>query len=91
MADLWQNKWNLNPQNIQAVKDSLFLSELSIGTLYGKTGTGNVDGQNCNGWFIGFLENDSKIYCFATNLRDEGTADGSSAAQITIDILNNIL
>lgn len=91
LADLWQNKWNLNPQNIQAVKDSLFLSELSIGTLYGKTGTGNVDGQNCNGWFIGFLENDSKIYCFATNLRDEENADGSSAAQITIDILNNIL
>ena len=91
LAGLWENKWELEPRNIQAVKDALFLSELPVGKLYGKTGTGNVGGQNCNAWFVGFLESGDHVYCFAANLRGEANADGSTAAQITIDILNHIL
>ena len=42
-------------ENLQAIKNSLFVSDVSIGRLYGKTGTGVVDGQNSNGWFIALL------------------------------------
>lgn len=91
LAALLKNEWHLKPQNIQAIKDSLFLSETSVGKLYGKTGTGEVNGQNCNGWFVGFLEHGDHIYCFATNLRDQSDADGSTAAKITVNILNDFL
>ena len=91
LSDLLQNKWNFEEENIQTVKDALFLSDTSIGKLYGKTGSGSADGQKTNGWFIGFVEKNDQIYCFATNLQNSKNADGSTASKITMDILNTIL
>lgn len=75
--------------NLKAVKDSLFVSSSGGSTLYGKTGTGNVEGNNVNGWFVGFVEYPDETYIFATNIQDQTSANGSSAAKITLDILNN--
>lgn len=91
LVGLLTNEWNFKPQNIQTIKDALFLSEIPAGKLYGKTGTGERNGQNCNGWFVGFVENGDDVYCFATNIRDSANATGSAAAQITINILADIL
>ena len=77
-------------ENIQAIKNSLFISDISIGRLYGKTGTGVVNGQNSNGWFIGFIEHGERVYCFAANLQNADNATGSTASEITIEILNSI-
>jgi len=77
-------------ENIQAIKNSLFISNISIGRLYGKTGTGVVNGQNSKGWFIGFIEHGERVYCFATNLQNADNATGSTASEITIEILNSI-
>ena len=77
-------------ENIQAIKNSLFVSDISIGRLYGKTGTGVVNGQNSNGWFIGFIEHGERVYCFATNLQNADNATGSTATEIAIEILNSI-
>ncbi|MFR5583752.1 MAG: penicillin-binding transpeptidase domain-containing protein [[Clostridium] scindens] len=76
---------------LQAIKNSpyLFLI-LLIGRLYGKTGTGVVNGQSSNGWFIGFLERGERVYCFATNLQNADNATGSNASEITVEILNSI-
>lgn len=90
-SNLLENKWNFQEQNINAIKDSLFISDTSVGKLYGKTGTGLVNGQNTNGWFIGFIENSQNIYCFATNLQNSEICTGSNATEITINILNHIL
>ena len=51
LSDFLRNKWGFDPENIQAVKDALFISNTDIGTLYGKTGTGSRNGRNTNGWF----------------------------------------
>ena len=36
------------PENVKAVKDAIHISSSSFGNLYGKTGTGRVNGQDIN-------------------------------------------
>jgi bla regulator protein BlaR1 len=48
-----------------------------------------VDGENVNGWFIGFVENGEETYVFATNIQGGAQANGSTAGKITLDILND--
>jgi bla regulator protein blaR1 len=86
LHDLYENKFNANPKNIEAVKASIKLEEKDGAVLYGKTGTGIVNGKAANGWFIGFVETKMDTYFFATNIRD-GDATGSKAADITLRIL----
>ena len=90
LSELLENKWEFEEKNIQAIKDALFISDTSIGKLYGKTGTGSLNGQNTNGWFIGFIEHGENTYCFATNLQNSENATGSAASEITIEILNSL-
>ena len=45
LSELLENKWEFEEKNIQAIKDALFISDTSIGKLYGKTGTGSLNGQ----------------------------------------------
>lgn len=88
LTDLYRNTFDFAPENIRAVKDSLRLSASPAGTLYGKTGTGQVDGQNVNGWFVGFTETSDNTYFFAVNIHAESNASGSSAAEIALDVLD---
>ncbi len=91
LANLLENKWNLETENLLAMKKAIYVTDISNGHLYGKTGTGLVGEKNVNGWFVGFLEREGKYYCFATNLQDSEIANGNVASQITVDILNSIL
>ena len=86
----YQNTFDFDPDNIQTVKDSLCLSASGAGTLYGKTGTGRVDGQDRNGWFIGFIETPDNTYFFSTNIQSETNATGSNAAKMTLSILSQL-
>lgn len=93
LRDLYHNNFDFTPENINAVKDSicLFSSEnFSSGnkSFYGKTGTGRVDGQDVNGWFVGYLETNSNTYFFATNIQSDTNASGSRAAEITQAVLS---
>lgn len=90
LTDLYRNTFDFAPENIRAVKDGLRLSSSPAGTLYGKTGTGQVDGQNVNGWFVGFTETADNTYFFAVNIRAESNASGSSAAEIALDVLDEM-
>ena len=78
------------PENVNAVKDAIHISSSSFGDFYGKTGTGRVNGQDINGWFIGFIENADNTYFFATNIQNEQHATGSKAADITLSILSDL-
>ena len=78
------------PENVNAVKDAIHISSSSLGDFYGKTGTGRVNGQDINGWFIGFVENRDNTYFFATNIQSEQHATGSVAADITLSILSDL-
>jgi bla regulator protein BlaR1 len=88
LTALYQNELPFTPEHIQAVKDALFLSSSASGALYGKTGTGRIDGQDVNGWFVGFVETKNRTCFFATNISAEDTATGSNAAKITLSILS---
>lgn len=88
LTRFYQGNLNVSPENQRAIKDSLFISSSKGASLYGKTGTGAVNGKQINGWFIGFVEAAEETYVFATNIQDTDSASGSAAAKITMEILN---
>lgn len=90
LTNFYNNRFDFNPDNIDAVKDSIFLSSSSTGCLYGKTGTGRVDDQDINGWFIGYVETTDHTCFFATNIQANENASGSNASQITLSILSDL-
>ncbi len=90
LTKLQNNSFGFAPKNINVVKDAICLSTSDAGTFYGKTGTGRVDGQDVNGWFIGYIETVDNVYFFATNIGAETGATGSNATEITMSILSGI-
>ena len=90
LTRLQNNSLGFAPENINAVKDAICLSSSDAGTFYGKTGTGRVDGQDVNGWFIGYIETADNTYFFATNIGADSNATGSNATEITMSILSDM-
>lgn len=90
LTKLYNNNFDFSPENINVVKDSIRLSSSDTRTFYGKTGTGRVDGQDVNGWFIGFIETEDNTYFFATNIGADRDAAGSNATEITMSILSGM-
>ncbi len=95
LTSLHNNRFDFAPENINAIKNSicLFSSEnfLSEGkNFYGKTGTGRVDDQDVNGWFVGYIEAADNTYFFATNIQAAENATGSKASEISLSILSHM-
>lgn len=89
ISALYTNQFGFEDKNIEIIKDSLALERYDGSRLSGKTGTGNVNGKNINGWFIGYVENKDNTYFFATNIQNEDNSYGSKAAEITLSILRD--
>lgn len=87
LTRFYQNDFHFKDSSIQAVKNTLLISKDTNQALYGKTGTGNVENSNINGWFAGFLEKDNNTFFFAANIQAKENADGATARGITLDIL----
>ena len=66
------------------------LSSSGNANLYGKTGTGCINGRDVNGWFIGYVETPDCIYFFALNIGADSNAAGNKAADITMSILSDL-
>ena len=90
LTKLQNNSLGFSSENINAVKDAICLSSSDAGTVYGKTGTGRVDGQDVNGWFIGYIETADNTYFFATNIGADSDATGGNATEITMSILSDM-
>lgn len=90
LTKLYNNSFDFSSENINAVKDSICLSSSDARTLYGKTGTGRVNGQDVNGWFVGFVETADNTYFFATNIGADRDATGINATEITMPILSDM-
>ena len=90
LTRLQNHNLGFTSENVKAVKDSIHISNSSYEDFYGKTGTGRVNGQDINGWFIGFIENADNTYFFATNIQNEQCAAGSKASDITLSILSDL-
>ncbi|MFC4802056.1 BlaR1 family beta-lactam sensor/signal transducer [Neobacillus sp. GCM10023253] len=85
-----ENQWGFKAENIKEVKKALLIDEQKNERLYGKTGTGMVNGKNVNGWFIGFVDKGNDRFYFAINIQNkDGLAQGSKAAEIAKQILHN--
>lgn len=84
---LYEHRLPFADENMDAVIDALYLGKTEAGTLYGKTGTGQVDHKNVNGWFTGCLETSGNVYYFAVNIQSDSDASGSRAAEIAEKIL----
>ena len=69
---------------------ALLLSSTADGNLYGKTGTGNINGENISGWFIGYVETSDNTYFFALNIGATENATGSKASDIALSILSDM-
>ncbi len=90
LTKLQNNSFGFASENNNAVKNAICLSSSDTGTFYGKTGTGRVDGQDVNGWFIGFIETANNTYFFAANIGADSDATGGNAAKITMSILSDM-
>ena len=88
LKKLYYNEFGFEPQNIQAVKDAMYLSSNGQTSLYGKTGTGAVDGREVNGWFTGYISQPGHVSFFTVNIQGEKDAAGSKAAEIALNILD---
>nr|ABU39979.1 penicillin-binding protein [Shouchella clausii] len=71
LHSFYTNQLDFKEEHVQFVKEVMKLEENQKGTLYGKTGTGIVNGHAINGWFIGFVETETDTYFFATNIQQK--------------------
>ena len=90
LTALHNNQFDFAPENINAIKNSICLFSSEGKSFYGKTGTGRVDGQDVNGWFVGYIETTGNTYFFATNIQATENATGSKASEISLSILSHI-
>lgn len=86
---MYTNQLGFDRKHAQAVQKAIHIEDKGDRALFGKTGTGTVNQKNTNGWFIGYVEDEDNCYFFATNIQDHGRSNGSTAAQITLQILED--
>ncbi len=70
----YQKKLPISRRTESTVKNMMLLKNEASYKLYGKTGW-SVDGENNNGWFVGFVENGGEVFFFATNVEPKGEFD----------------
>ena len=90
MKKFYHNDFGFSDNNINAVKDAILIASTPDGTLSGKTGTGRVDGQDTNGWFVGYIEKSGHVYYFSTNIQSTSNATGNIATEISLSILSDM-
>ncbi|HCU7660735.1 TPA: beta-lactam sensor/signal transducer BlaR1 [Staphylococcus aureus] len=71
------------------LSSSLLIRKNENYALYGKTGTGIVNGKYNNGWFVGYVITNHDKYYFATHLSD-GNPSGKNAELISEKILKGM-
>ena len=90
LTALHNNNFDFAPENVKAVKNAICLFSSEGKNLYGKTGTGRVDGQDVNDWFVGYIEAAGNTYFFATNIQAAENATGNKASEISLSILSDM-
>ena len=101
LKKLWTNKLPLSKRTVDLTKKIILVKKLgTTSELYGKTGTGCLEGHACMdrpdkmlGWFVGVLKSDSHEYVFAANasdLKDQSSPGGPRMRKTTIGILEKM-
>lgn len=89
LKNLYFNAFGFKEENIETIKNAMFLEQSGETALYGKTGSGNINGSNVNGWFVGYVETADNTYFFTTYVCGENNVSGSTAAELTLAILDD--
>jgi bla regulator protein BlaR1 len=71
------------------LSSSLLLSDNSNYKFYGKTGTGLVNGESVNGWFLGYVKTKDDTFYFSTHISGK-QASGKRAKNISEGILKEM-
>ena len=85
---IFGSKNNFSTDNLEELKNIMYIAELDNGSLYGKTGSG-TDGK---AWFVGYIEkSDNKIYfaIYLDDMQNREVVSGNKAKEIAISILSN--
>lgn len=85
LKGIYLNEFGFKSNSITTVLNSLKISD----NLYAKTGTGQINGKTCNGWYIGVYDTGDDTYIFALRLEDENGADGERAEKTAHKILKS--
>lgn len=89
LVKLYRNDFHFDEANIRAVKNALLSESNGRYKVYGKTGTGNIDGVNVAGWYIGFAERSDNTYFFAAYLHSDQGIDGPQVREMTLNLLSH--
>ena len=89
LKNFYTGSLDFSNKNIKTVKNAMKLSENNKAALYGKTGTGAVNGKNVNGWFVGFVEKEDNVFIFAVNIQGKDDAGGKKAAETALAVLKD--
>ncbi len=101
LSRLWKSELPVSKRSMDLTKKIIFIKNLSNGSeLYGKTGTGCLEGHDCLerpnrmlGSFVGALKTKPHTYIFAANasdLKPQGPPGGPRMRQSVIEILEEM-
>ena len=101
LSKIWKEELPVSKRSFELTKKIIFIKNLNDGSeLYGKTGTGCLEGHACLeradkmiGWFVGAVKNGSNTYIFAANasdLKPQGTPAGPRLRKTVIEILEGL-
>lgn len=100
LTKIWKGDLPLSRNAIDRTKEIIFIKKLGNSDLYGKTGTGCLEGRACMnrpgkmiGTFVGVLKSGKSTYVFASNasdLKDQLQPAGPRLKSTTIEILKSL-
>ncbi|HDF0524265.1 TPA: beta-lactam sensor/signal transducer BlaR1 [Staphylococcus aureus] len=89
LKNMMEQNNNFSKNEKKQLSSSLLIRKNENYELYGKTGTGIVNGKYNNGWFVGYVITNHDKYYFSTHLSDE-KASGENAKLINEKILKEM-
>lgn len=90
LVKFYKNDFGFDKENIDVVKNSIFLSQNNEVKLFGKTGTGKKGIHDVLGWFIGYVETGNNTYFFAVTQQDDSKVNGTTSIQIACSIFEKM-
>ncbi|WP_202077905.1 BlaR1 family beta-lactam sensor/signal transducer [Caldalkalibacillus salinus] len=87
LKKFYLNDFEFAQTNVETVKDALLLEESNGLRLYCKTGTAVLNGEDIDGWFVGYVESRENYYVFAVHIQGDKQSGGRAAANIALAIL----
>jgi beta-lactamase class D len=93
LIQLKENKLPFSEQAIRQTKEIMFEETSSLGKIYAKTGWAGNDTQDI-GWYIGWIENNNKVYYFIHLIINKDLNNASFAnarKEIPIKILSKLI